>query len=62
MTPNQSETNATLASSQSGTRFMPVLAAAILGIGLLFAAGFANSEILHNAAHDSRHAASFPCH
>ncbi len=62
MTPNQTELNTALNSTRLTTRFMPALAAAIIGIGLLFAAGFANSQVLHNAAHDSRHAASFPCH
>ncbi len=62
MTPNQTELTTAQASSHSATRFMPAFAAAIIGIGLLFAAGFANSQVLHNAAHDSRHAASFPCH
>ncbi len=62
MTPDQTDLQAALASTQASARFMPALAAAVIGIGLLFAAGFANSQILHNAAHDARHAASFPCH
>lgn len=39
-------------------------AAAILLLGALFVfiAGFAQPELLHNAAHDMRHAMSFPCH
>jgi len=41
---------------------LPSLAAAALGIVLLFGAGFAPMEALHNAAHDSRHSAGFPCH
>ncbi|MEO0619096.1 MAG: CbtB domain-containing protein [Pseudomonadota bacterium] len=28
----------------------------------ILASGFAHSETLHNAAHDSRHAMAFPCH
>lgn len=39
-----------------------ILFAALLGAGLLFAAGFANSATLHAAAHDGRHSVSFPCH
>ena len=62
MNPNQTEINTALDQTLSSARFMPALAAAIIGIGLLFAAGFANSQVLHNAAHDTRHAASFPCH
>jgi cobalt transporter subunit CbtB len=38
------------------------LIAAILGIGLIFVTGFAHTLVLHNGAHDTRHALSFPCH
>lgn len=41
---------------------LPALLAAGLGTVLLYAAGFAQTGLLHNAAHDSRHSASFPCH
>jgi cobalt transporter subunit CbtB len=43
-------------------RIVPALLAAGLGLALLCAAGFAEMPMLHNAAHDSRHAAAFPCH
>lgn len=33
----------------------------IAGSFLVYAVGFANSHVLHNAAHDVRHAV-FPCH
>jgi cobalt transporter subunit CbtB len=36
--------------------------ALVIGLGLVYGAGFANSEGVHDAAHDSRHALSFPCH
>ena len=36
--------------------------ALVLGLGLVYGAGFANSDNVHDAAHDSRHALSFPCH
>jgi cobalt transporter subunit CbtB len=36
--------------------------ASVLGLTLLYGMGFAPMEALHNAAHDSRHSASFPCH
>jgi cobalt transporter subunit CbtB len=36
--------------------------ALILGFGLVWIAGFAYSESVHDAAHDTRHALSFPCH
>ena len=38
------------------------LIAAILGVGLIFVTGFAHTLVLHNGAHDTRHALSFPCH
>jgi len=41
-----------------------VAAAIAIGFGafLLFVAGFAGADVLHNAAHDGRHAFAFPCH
>lgn len=36
--------------------------AAIIGGVFLFVTGFANSQVLHNGAHDTRHGLSFPCH
>ncbi len=35
---------------------------AALGAALIFVAGLAQSETLHDAAHDVRHAVGFPCH
>ena len=43
-------------------RLLPALAAAMLGLAILFGVALANSDTIHNAAHDSRHAAAFPCH
>ena len=37
-------------------------AAILLGAFLLLGTGFAHSELLHDAAHDSRHGFTFPCH
>ncbi len=34
----------------------------VCGSVLVFGAGLAQSETLHNAAHDTRHAIGFPCH
>jgi cobalt transporter subunit CbtB len=34
----------------------------VLGLGLIYAVGFTPMESVHDAAHDSRHALSFPCH
>ncbi len=44
-------------------RFRAQCAAAFLiGAGLVFMVGFAHSEVMHNAAHDTRHSLAFPCH
>ena len=34
----------------------------LLGTFLLLGVGFANTNLIHNAAHDVRHVNSFPCH
>ena len=39
-----------------------VAAAVLTGIFIIAAVGFAEPEILHNAAHDIRHGLAFPCH
>ena len=33
-----------------------------LGATLVFLTGFSHIDNVHNAAHDTRHAMSFPCH
>ena len=43
-------------------RILPGLAAFVFGAALIYAAGFASAVELHNAAHDGRHSAGFPCH
>ena len=43
-------------------RKLAALAAAALGLVIVFAAGFVPSEAVHNAAHDTRHSFAFPCH
>ncbi|MEH6444609.1 MAG: CbtB domain-containing protein [Oceanospirillaceae bacterium] len=39
-----------------------IATAVLLGIGLFMLVGFAPMEVVHNAAHDTRHAFAFPCH
>ena len=34
----------------------------LLGAALIYGIGFTEIEGVHDAAHDSRHALSFPCH
>lgn len=36
--------------------------AVLLGAFLLIGAGLAQPSLLHNGAHDTRHAFAFPCH
>jgi cobalt transporter subunit CbtB len=36
--------------------------ALFLGIGLVYLVGFSHSDTAHDAAHDTRHSLSFPCH
>jgi cobalt transporter subunit CbtB len=38
------------------------LGALALGLVVVFAVGFAPTEAVHNAAHDTRHTLAFPCH
>ncbi|HXQ52513.1 MAG TPA: CbtB domain-containing protein [Stellaceae bacterium] len=58
---------AQMSSTQVGVRgdarrLATATVALVLGLFLLFGAGFAPISALHNAAHDSRHSFSFPCH
>lgn len=43
-------------------RFKVALAALALGVVFLGGVGFAGASVMHNAAHDTRHAIGFPCH
>jgi len=36
--------------------------ALVFGLGFIFLVGFAPISAVHNAAHDTRHSAAFPCH
>jgi cobalt transporter subunit CbtB len=51
----------TLASSRPAIVLSSALAL-MLGVFVVFGVGFAQPELLHNAAHDTRHAFTFPCH
>ena len=39
-----------------------ILAALALGLMLVLFVAIAPMEVIHNAAHDARHAFAFPCH
>ncbi len=48
--------------AQSQSKLASILFVAVLGAGIIFAAGYAQPDALHDAAHDLRHATGFPCH
>ncbi len=59
--------SSTVDTTQAGShvwrdRMAPALLAFVLGVALIYGAGFASKVELHNAAHDGRHSAGFPCH
>lgn len=51
-----------LAPATWSDRPVAVAVAGALGLALLFVSGFAAPSLVHNAAHDWRHAHNFPCH
>jgi len=56
---------ATPIQAKLNTRAAALAAAMIVAVfGAVFAygIGFAGADVLHNAAHDARHANNFPCH
>lgn len=38
------------------------LMAILLGAFFIFMIGFSHIDVVHNAAHDTRHSSAFPCH
>lgn len=51
------------ASSSTFTqRLALAIGAGLIGLCLVYFAGFSHIEAVHNAAHDTRHSAAFPCH
>lgn len=43
-------------------RITTAIFAAAFGIFFIYFAAFSHSNVLHNAAHDTRHAIAAPCH
>lgn len=41
---------------------LQLFAAFLLGVVILYGAGFVQASAVHNAAHDMRHSQGFPCH
>jgi cobalt transporter subunit CbtB len=48
--------------ASTASRLAAALCAAFLGLALVYLAGFAPAHAIHDGAHDTRHAANFPCH
>ena len=55
-------TTLSLVRARLNAETLAIAFAALLGLGLVFVAGFAEATVLHDAAHDQRHAIAFPCH
>ena len=55
-------TTADNAQTQSASALLAILGAAAIGISILFATGNVQASVVHDAAHDMRHATGFPCH
>ena len=48
--------------TKTASGLMSMVMVGLVGFSLVFMAGFANSSVLHDAAHDTRHSTGFPCH
>ncbi len=55
-------TTQTATSATTGSGFMPMVLAALVGVAIVAMSGFVQAGALHDAAHDVRHASGFPCH
>lgn len=55
-------TTQTAAIERSDSSAMGLAIAVLAGVFLLMASGIAQATVLHDVAHDQRHAMAFPCH
>jgi cobalt transporter subunit CbtB len=55
-------TTKTTVAARDTTDLLAITATVFLGLALIFAAGFSNAQMMHDAAHDQRHTIAFPCH
>ncbi len=55
-------TTTTHTHTTTNTNTLAIAFAAFLGLGIMIFAGHLQAATLHDAAHDVRHASSFPCH
>jgi len=58
----QSQFLATHVENSNTRHVFPALSAVSIGLALVLLVGFAPVSAVHNAAHDTRHTAAFPCH
>ena len=58
----QDAQNSATASDSLAEVLAPAVLALLLGAFLVLGTGFAHSDTIHNAAHDTRHSFAFPCH
>ena len=62
---NQTSTMSNIQSTPISITFsksLQLVSAMLLGIVILYGAGFVQTSTAHNAAHDMRHSQGFPCH
>ncbi|WP_285415780.1 CbtB-domain containing protein [Pseudomonas sp. efr-133-TYG-5] len=62
ITSTRSTDTRSASSTTLSQRLGAAIFASILGASLVYFAGFSHIEAVHNAAHDTRHSAAFPCH
>ncbi len=62
MTRNPFATIGLSLSSDRADALTGAVFALLLGCALVYLAGFSATSEAHNAAHDTRHSLSFPCH
>jgi cobalt transporter subunit CbtB len=56
------QSDAVVRGHERSEALVAALVALVLGMALVFTTGFSQPTTIHNAAHDTRHALSFPCH
>ncbi len=54
--------SAASAVSFSASKIIPLSMTAVLGLFIVGFVGFSHLDVVHNAAHDTRHSLAFPCH
>jgi len=65
MSVHQTVSTSVSTENRSGAKAGTVLQSAMaicLGLFVVGFVGFSHLEVVHNAAHDTRHANAFPCH